>query len=33
MSKKLQQPEDCTVINNTSQGSVATWFKYGGIFC
>jgi len=31
MSEK-QQPETCTVINDTSQGSVTTWFRSGGIF-
>jgi len=29
--KKQQQPEKCTVINDKSQGSVATWFSYGWI--
>jgi len=32
MSEKQQQPETCTVINDISQGSVATWFRNGGIF-
>jgi len=30
--KKQQQPETCTVINDTSQGIVATWFRTSGIF-
>jgi len=32
MSEKQQQPETCTVINDKSQGSVATWFRCGEIF-
>jgi len=32
MTGKQQQPETCTVINDTSQGSVATWFGNGTIF-
>jgi len=30
MSKKQQQPKTC-MINSTSQSSVATWFRCGGI--
>ena len=32
--QKQQQPETCTVINDKSPGggSVATWFRNGGIF-
>jgi len=32
--RKQQQPETemCTVINDKSQGSVAMWFRNGGIF-
>jgi len=33
MPEKQQQPETCTVINDTSQGSVAGWLRCGGIFC
>jgi len=29
-SENQQQPEQCTVINDKSQGSVATQFKNGG---
>ena len=32
ISEKQQQPEMCTVINNKSQRSEATWFRNGGIF-
>jgi len=32
MSEKQQQPETCMVINDTSQSTVAMWFKCGGIF-
>jgi len=32
MSENQQQPEMCTVMNDISQGSVATWFRRGGIF-
>jgi len=32
MSENHHQPETCTVINDISQGSVATWFTNGGIF-
>jgi len=31
-SEKQQQPETCTVINDKSQGSVATSFRNSGIF-
>jgi len=31
MSEKQQQPGTCTVINDKSQGSVATWLRNGGI--
>jgi len=31
MSEKQQQPETCTVINDSSQGSAAKWFRCGGI--
>jgi len=30
--KKQQQPDACTLINYTSQGSVATCFRNGEIF-
>jgi len=32
MSEKQQQSETCMVIKSKSQGSVATWFRSGGIF-
>jgi len=32
MSEEQQQPETCTVINDNSQGSVATWFRNGRIY-
>jgi len=32
LSEKQQQPETCTAMNDISQGSVATWFRWGGIF-
>jgi len=30
--KKQQELETCTVINDTLQGSVTTWFRCGWIF-
>jgi len=30
--KKQKQPETCIMINDTSQRSVATWFRCGGTF-
>jgi len=32
MSEKQQQPETCTIINDTSHGSVTTWFRCGETF-
>jgi len=32
MSVKQKQPETSTMINDTAQRSVATWFRCGGTF-
>jgi len=32
MSEKQQQPETCTLMNDISQHSVSTWFRWWNLF-